>query len=184
MVLQREWNISPYIGVSDLAFDMSRIMIEDLLGPPVAVTYAKDIPFLQPRDYEGLWTLEEVRAFNEPRYNQTMPTVAYLEDSAVSLTFFDVHETLNLNGLYLFKGLPDRNVKELEENSQCVIHTDAGGLFFMDFGISMLDEEAFDFSESVTIFKRGQYSRFVLDGLDDGTCRLIKGRREGLDKFL
>ncbi len=178
------WDIHPYIGVADLTFGMRQATVAEFLGPAVAVTFAKDIPFLEPEDYEGLYTHEEGRAFSGAEYMKTMPTVAYLDDRAVSFTFFDVHETLNVGGIFLFKGVPGQNILRLKEVSQCVIRSDEGSCFFMDFGINVLDEDLFDFSDGVTVFSKGQYDRFILAGLRRGSCQYLKGDSNALEKYL
>lgn len=184
MTREMLWDIHPYIGVADLTFGMQRDVVAELLGPATAVTFAKDIPFLEPEDYEGLYTYEEGRAFSGAEYMKTMPTVAYLDDRAVSFTFFDVHQTLNVGGIFLFKGIPENNILRLREVSQCVIRSDEGSCFFMDLGVSVLDEDLFDFSDGVTVFSKGQYDRFILTGLQRGSCQYIKGDSSVLERYL
>ncbi|TRW99419.1 hypothetical protein FNJ84_01720 [Paracoccus sp. M683] len=175
-----DWTISPYLGVGELKFGMSQANVARLLGPAVTITQAKDIPFLEPEDYEGLYSHEEVRAYGGEDYEKTMPTVAYLDDSAVSFTFFEVHQTLNIGGIPFFDGLPRDNILRLKDMSQSIVHAGEESYFFMDLGITLLDENMFDFSDTVIVFARGQYDRFIRDGLESGYCQLIKGSLDDL----
>ncbi|NAZ18087.1 hypothetical protein GT020_18855, partial [Glutamicibacter soli] len=85
-----------------------------------------------------------------------------------------------IGGIPFFDGLPRDNILRLKDMSQSIVHAGEESYFFMDLGITLLDENMFDFSDTVIVFARGQYDRFIRDGLESGYCQLIKGSLDDL----
>lgn len=177
-----EWNINPYVGVGSLKFGMTQKSISELLGPAINVIYPRDMPFLEPEDYEGIYTHDEVRTFDGADYEKTMPTVSYNGDSAIGFIFSEIHDGINYDGIYFYRGIPRESILQLKDISNSIVRSQGGYYTFIDLGIAVLDEDLFDFNDPVIVFSKGRYDRSILAGLEAGTSEFVKGEIQDLGR--
>ncbi|MGJ8604797.1 MAG: hypothetical protein ACSHXH_11780 [Marivita sp.] len=169
-----DWTIEPLVGVGPIRFGDSPEEVAAKIGPARETQRLSAMPqFLQ--FLGGKDSVTELRSDPSIEYTQWMPNVAYEDGKVVELIMTDSQENLNINGIPFFTGVIDENFVALKTLSQKIAHTDDGTYFFVDLGISMLDEEIFGFEDPVTVFTRGHYDGFIEKSISAGTCRYIKG---------
>jgi hypothetical protein len=165
------WKIQPCLSVGDIRFGMSQAQVAQIMGPPEDVQ-ENPIPANAPenlrKQYENY--LIEFRIGTGPE--TIKPSIQYENGKVTALELYESIKGVSLLGFNIFESTKLICAEKLKDMSQkYAISSD--DIVFLDFGISMGNDEVWEYAPSINVFAEGQFDDIVSAGIASGEMKMI-----------